>query len=101
MYLDHFRICQEENGVFKESACADNMKLNTTAKNSTSRYQTRVTGVVKTCVTSEWHIFVTFLARGGYLYLNTLYLNIYIYIKNDFLIKTSFLPQQRQLRTFV
>ena len=26
-YLDHFSICQEANGVSKESTCADNMKL--------------------------------------------------------------------------
>jgi hypothetical protein len=25
-YVDHFPICQEANGVSKESTCADNMK---------------------------------------------------------------------------
>ena len=28
-YLDHFPICQEVNGVSKESTCADNMELQT------------------------------------------------------------------------
>jgi hypothetical protein len=45
-YLDHFPICQEANGVSKESTCADNMKLST-AENCTSSHQTRVTEVVK------------------------------------------------------
>jgi hypothetical protein len=26
-YRDHFPICQETNGVSKETTCADNMKL--------------------------------------------------------------------------
>ena len=45
-YLDHFPICQEANGVSKESTCADNMKLQT-AENCSSSYQTHVTEVVK------------------------------------------------------
>jgi hypothetical protein len=45
-YLDHFLICQEANGVSKESTCADNMKF-WTAENCTSSYQTDVTEVVK------------------------------------------------------
>jgi hypothetical protein len=40
IYLDNFPICQEANGVFKESTCADNMKL-CTAENRTSSYQTK------------------------------------------------------------
>ena len=46
LYLDHFPICCETNGISKESTYADNMKLYT-AENFTIRYQTHVTEVVK------------------------------------------------------
>jgi hypothetical protein len=45
-YLYHFLICQETNGVSKESRCADNMNL-WTAENCKSSYQIHVTEVVK------------------------------------------------------
>ena len=38
----HFPICQEANGVSKESTCADNTK-SYTVEHCTSIYQTRVT----------------------------------------------------------
>jgi hypothetical protein len=44
--LDHFLLCQEANGVSKESTCADNMKPHT-AENYIRSYQTYVTEVVK------------------------------------------------------
>ena len=46
-YLDHFSICQEANGVSKESTSADNMKHYTAENCTSSSYQTHVTEVVK------------------------------------------------------